>query len=1154
MGCDGWKDGGQTMTTRMDERRIEATRQIGAVMAALVDVAGHETALIQLLKIITDAAGYAFALVAEMEDDGLHMQVTGVLAPPEIIAAFDAALGEPLQGYRFFNDPAVAMQTPPTEIFEHISDYRPEIPRELGTLVGARLGLHHIAAIRQHTGDRYVGAVSFIALSPAANLPLLEELCNTQLAFALRLMREQAEHARLEAERLSEIETLARIAEENPSPVMRFSADGKCLYLNRPAASALDQAGWDLDEGLPPEWMAATNAALASGDPVDIELNVGPQIFACKLVPVQTSGYVTVYGLDITERNAVRTRLSNSEAIKSAILQSALDCIITIDQDSRIIEWNPAAEETFGYTHAQVIGKTMYEYIIPHRMRERHRAGMSRFLTTGTGPVIGQRIEISALRADGSEFPIELAITPIQIDGTVLFTAYVRDITERKRAEAETKRMATALTSIDEAIMILDVDGLVQAINPAFERLTGYAHADIVGKDPWILDRVARTPEFYHAVYAQIERGEVWEDESVYQRRDGSLYHAIVNVAAVRDNAGEIDAYVAVQRDVTHFRQAEEALRKSEARYRNQLEQTEMTLAETKALYETSRILTGLQSTAELLQQIVDDVAIALHADRASIILVDTLEQVVTKLVKGGPGAQFVTEIDYSELVEGISGWVMMNRTPALSLKGEPDPRESEAVRLRRAETNVGSLLVVPLIYQGRLLGTFTALNRPEQRDFTDRDVELSVAIANQVAVAIENARLYDQALEASRLKSEFLATMSHEIRTPMNGIIGMSELLSATTLDAEQQESVEVIMNEADHLLTIINDILDFSKIEAGKIILVEEDFVLSEIVGGVAGILSSLVNQKGLVFTTAIAPGIPPTVRGDAARLRQILLNLVGNAVKFTEQGEVAVRVELQREEDDHLILYFQVRDTGPGMTLSEQARLFQPFTQLDSSIVRKHGGTGLGLAIVGRLVTLMGGEYGIESQVDEGSTFWFTVRLQRAGATSARRVTPRAMPPQSSHRAVAKSTPPAKAKVAPNQEAPSILLAEDDMYVRLVAVRQLSTLGYTVQVAVNGREAVELLCQPGHGIRLVFMDCQMPEMDGYAATALIRQWELLYEGHIPIVAMTAQALRGDRERCLDAGMDDFITKPARTDDLRRAIAQWFESTPVSSPASSN
>ena len=293
-------------------------------------------------------------------------------------------------------------------------------------------------------------------------------------------------------------------------------------------------------------------------------------------------------------------------------------------------------------------------------------------------------------------------------------------------------------------------------------------------------------------------------------------------------------------------------------------------------------------------------------------------------------------------------------------------------------------MIVVPLIYQERLLGTMTAINLPEERDFSERDVELMAIIGNQAAAAIENTRLYDQALEASRLKSEFLATMSHEIRTPMNGIIGMTELLLDTSLDAEQREFAQIVLQEADHLLTIINDILDFSKIEAGKLIWTT---------GFCPGGCGRERRRDPVGSGQCQAPGAddlrvpeaPAMVKGDAARLRQMLLNLVGNAVKFTDRGEVEVRVDPEVVDQDEVVLRFTVRDTGPGLSSADRARLFQPFTQIDGGTTRKHGGTGLGLAIAGRLVRMMGGEIGVESQEGEGSTFWFTARFQQADTST-------------------------------------------------------------------------------------------------------------------------------------------------------------------------
>jgi signal transduction histidine kinase/CheY-like chemotaxis protein len=397
--------------------------------------------------------------------------------------------------------------------------------------------------------------------------------------------------------------------------------------------------------------------------------------------------------------------------------------------------------------------------------------------------------------------------------------------------------------------------------------------------------------------------------------------------------------------------------------------------------------------------------------------------------------------------------------------------------------------------------------------------------------LARETALARDEAVEASNAKSLFVATVSHELRTPLNGVIGMTGLLLDTKLDSQQRDYTEIARASGEGLLFVINDILDYSKIEAGKLELERTNFALREAVAETCASLFVTARDKAIELDVAFDAELPVWVQGDAARLGQVIINLVSNAVKFTSRGSVVVTVR-RLPSSEGVRVRVEVRDTGIGISEQARSRLFQPFSQADNTTSRKYGGTGLGLTISSRLVEMMGGTLGADSVLGEGSTFWFEVPF--AAATGPEH--PLELVP-----AVADAI-----ERAPSGElgdsAPLVLVAEDNPVNQLLAVRLLDRCGFRADVANDGRAAVAAVAANSYAA--VLMDCQMPEMDGYEATAEIRRCERGGE-HIPIIAMTAHSMSGDRERCLAAGMDDYVSKPIKPSQLSDALSRCIADT---------
>jgi signal transduction histidine kinase len=416
--------------------------------------------------------------------------------------------------------------------------------------------------------------------------------------------------------------------------------------------------------------------------------------------------------------------------------------------------------------------------------------------------------------------------------------------------------------------------------------------------------------------------------------------------------------------------------------------------------------------------------------------------------------------------------------------------------------------------------------NRVQERtaELARANQALTAEIRERERAEAEMLRAVEAAQAASRTKSEFLANVSHEIRTPLNGIIGMTELVLETDLTPEQRGDLDMVKTSADTLLRIINDILDFSKIEAGRLGLEPIEFNLRECLKGVMKMLAPRADQKGLELAFDMLPGLPEILLGDPARLQQVMTNLVGNAIKFTEKGEVVIRVASEPQQGDRMRLRFSVADTGVGIPAGKQRLIFEPFTQADGSTARRYGGTGLGLSISSRLVEMMGGRIWVESEVGKGSTFHFTVDLGVPAADRAR--------PQPAELGALEGTQ----ALGPPSSGRRILLAEDNPVNQKLAARTLEKRGHTVVVVADGHEALAAL-DKDPTFDLVFMDVQMPGLDGFEVTKALREKEKTTGKHLRIVAMTAHAMKGDRERCLAAGMDDYIAKPIHFKELIQA-----------------
>jgi PAS domain S-box-containing protein len=811
-------------------------------------------------------------------------------------------------------------------------------------------------------------------------------------------------------------------------------------------------------------------------------------------------GYLLI-GTDNTARKLVEEELAKAAAelaaMQTAVSEAAIVAIT--DVTGRIEQVNDNFVRISKYAREELIGQD-------HRILNSglHPQEFIRdlWVTIANGKV--WRNELRNCAKDGSLYWVDTTITPIRNErGKVIKYMAVRfDVTARKQAE-EALLKAGALqsaifNSANFSSIATDAKGVIQIFNVGAERMLGYAAAEVMNtitpadiSDPQELIARAQalsaelatpiTPGFEALVF-KASRGIEDIYELTYIRKDGTRFPAVVSVTALRDAQGAIIGYLLIGTDNTARKLVEEEQKKSDQRLRDQQFYTRSLIeSNIDALMTTdpSGIITDVNKQMEALTGCTRDELI------------------------GAPFKDCFTDPARAEA--GIKR--------VLSEKSVTDYELT--ARARDGKQTVVSYNATTFYDRKRTLqGVFAAA-----RDVTER---------KRVEAELQQAKA--AAESASRTKSDFLASMSHEIRTPMNAVMGIADLLAKTTLTPEQDKYVQIFRRSGENLLNLINDILDLSKVEASQLDLERTGFSLSDHLEKVIEMVAPRAQEKGLMLVCEIAPSVSNDLVGDPTRLRQVLLNLLGNAIKFTESGKVSLKVEPDLDCSVPTALRFTVSDTGIGIADDKLARVFERFTQADSSTTRRFGGSGLGLTISKRLVELMGGRIWVTSEVEKGSVFAFAVPFEVSVAANR----------------------PVSAPIGSDPGAPlpplRILMAEDSPDNCTIALAYLDDTPYQIDVAETGIIACELFKAGRYD--LVLMDRQMPAMDGLTATRTIRAWEKENDRPAtPIIALTASALKGDRETCLAAGCTAYLTKPIKQDVLLQAIKDYSSAwAPVS------
>ncbi|WP_019498691.1 PAS domain S-box protein [Pseudanabaena sp. PCC 6802] len=984
--------------------------------------------------------------------------------------------------------------------------------------------------------------------------------------------------------------------------------------------------------------------------------------------------YIIGTGQDITERRHSEKALKLSERKYRSVVDSVKEVIFQTDLEGNWTFLNPAWTEILGFSLIETLGNKLFNYIHPED-RPIVFACFKSFVEQ-EGYEFRHQIRFLAQTGEIRWFEVQVRLTWDENETVTGVSGTLYDITQRVLAESERQKFVSLIQNSKDFISMASLDGEVTFLNTAGCNLVGLDNTTEIPTEIAAYLPRNMQEKFVEQVLPAIRRKGFWEGEMQIQHfKTGESIDVQQTAFLVEDpKTKEPICMATVVRDIRERKQAENEMRMQN--WRSVL---------LSAI--TLRIRQSLD-IPEILNTTVTEVRRFLQADRVLVYQFDSEWNGRAVVESVGSGLTSALEANVKDTCFHEGAWQKYQRGKKVAIDDVAQTNLSPCYRDLLDRFQVKAYLVVPILEGDVLWGLLIVHQCSNPRHWRSFEIDILSQLATQVSIALDQASLLEQEIQrrqqlarqnmeleqarreaeaATKMKSAFLATMSHEIRTPMNAVLGMTGLLLDTALNSEQRDFAETIRGSGENLLTLINEILDFSKLEAGEMELDVLDFDLNACIDEVADMLANTAQAKGLELHTIIYHEVPLGVRGDIGRLRQVIVNLVSNAIKFTAAGEVVISAKLQTEAADVAIVEFSVQDTGIGISPVAQQKLFQPFIQVDASTTRKYGGTGLGLAICKQIVELMGGQIGIESALGQGSRFWFAVPLgkqpvqQDLGDPKLSEVElkdKRVLVVDDSHTncqilhyqlsnwqmqvdiannvseafarlreaadsghpydlaildmhmpdmdgetlsAQIKSDPqlqsielvmmaslqqrgaiehwrklgfsayllkPVKRsrlqdclkhllsdsaalvtedRVKPVARSPQttrnisnlkILLAEDSLTNQKVAINQLRNLGYKADIAANGQEVLAALDRINYD--LILMDCQMPELDGYETTRQIRQLDRP-QSNIVIVAMTANAMKEDRVRCLEAGMNDYLSKPIRKEELAAKLAEW-------------